>query len=132
MILYELLTGKLPFDAKQPIEFIELHVKEQPISLSKRLPGNEFPAGLEAVVMRALAKNPSERWGSGAEFGHALESVLLNQGQGQAMPMSSVPPPLPPRSTPLSEEDMTLSMKGSTGTPMWVLGACIAFFWLRW
>jgi len=43
IILYELLTGKLPFDARQPIEFIQLHVNATPIPLSERRPQATFP-----------------------------------------------------------------------------------------
>ena len=38
IILYELLSGKLPFEARQPIEFIQLHVNEPPILLADRMP----------------------------------------------------------------------------------------------
>ena len=119
VILYELLTGKLPFDAKQPVEFIELHAKEVPIALTKRAPSTPFPTGLEAAVMRSIAKRPEERWGSAAEFGRALESVLARQGV--PLPVSSVPPPLPapdPGEDRLS--DLKLPTKGPA-RPVWVL-----------
>ncbi|MBX3246931.1 MAG: serine/threonine protein kinase [Myxococcales bacterium] len=84
VILYELLTGKLPFDARQPIEYIQLHVNAQPIPLSQRALDRTFPPGLEAVVMKALAKEPDDRWSSAAELGAALEGVL----HGRATPPS--------------------------------------------
>ena len=43
VILYEGLTGKLPFDAKSPMEFIQKHVAEPPIPLDDRVPGGSFP-----------------------------------------------------------------------------------------
>ncbi len=73
-ILYELVSGKLPFDAKQPIEFIQLHVKASPIPLSRRAP--RVPEALERVVMKALAKNPNDRYASAREFANALEQFL--------------------------------------------------------
>ena len=76
VILYELLTGKLPFDAKQPIEFIQLHVTETPIPLSERAASEtEFPAGLEATVMKALQKDPDDRYATAGEFADALQAV---------------------------------------------------------
>lgn len=101
VILYELLTGKLPFDAEQPIEFIQLHVNEAPIPLSKRAPDKTFPDGLEEVVMAALAKKPEERYSSAAAFAAALESVLqVDAGEGAAVtlptPVPAAPPPSPP------------------------------------
>lgn len=93
VILYELLTGKLPFDAKQPIEYIQLHVNAPPIPLSERRPGVDFPEGLEEVVMASLAKRPEDRYASAAEFANALESVLqLDAGEGSAI---SLPTPMP-------------------------------------
>ena len=98
VILYELLTGKLPFDAKQPIEFIQLHVNATPIPLSERLPGATFPAGLEDVIMAALAKKPEERYASAAEFAAALDSVLQAEA-GEGGPIS-LPTPIPPVPVP--------------------------------
>ena len=99
IILYELLTGKLPFDAKQPIEFIQLHVNATPIPLSERLPEATFPPGLEEVVMAALAKNPEDRYASAAEFAAALDSVL----QVEAGERGSITLPTPVPAAPLPE-----------------------------
>lgn len=87
VILYELVTGKLPFDARQPIEYIQLHVNAEPIPLSQRTPERTFPPGLEAVVMRALAKEPEGRWASAADLQHALEQIA----SGQPAMLSPVP-----------------------------------------
>jgi len=103
IILYELLTGKLPFDAKQPIEYIQLHVNATPIPLSERLPDATFPPGLEEVVMAALAKKPEDRYASAAEFAAALESVLqVEAGERGSItlptpvPAARLPEPAPP------------------------------------
>lgn len=75
VILYELLTGQLPYDAAQPLEYLQHHVKTPPIPMRQRY-DRAYPAGLEGVVFKALAKDPNERWSSAAEFGAALHSVL--------------------------------------------------------
>jgi serine/threonine-protein kinase len=93
IILYELLTGKLPFDAKQPIEYIQLHADAPPIPLSKRRPDVLFPPGLEDVVMTALAKRPEKRHPSAAAFAAALEEVL--QPEGAERGTLSFPSPIP-------------------------------------
>src|SRR6516225_3493167 len=51
-ILYELLTGKLPFDARTPIEFLQLHVSARPIPLNDRVAGKTFPVGLGEVMAK--------------------------------------------------------------------------------
>ena len=121
IILYELLTGKLPFDAKQPIEYIQLHVNATPIPLSERRPGTTFPPGLEEVLMAALAKKPEERYASAAEFAAALDSVLQAEaGEGGPIslptPIPAVPVPVP---EPLAEP---LRARGRAKTPWIMLG----------
>jgi serine/threonine-protein kinase len=71
-ILYEVLTGKLPFDAKTPMEHIQLHVTKPPIALDDRIPNKKFPAGLSDVLAKALQKKPDERFQSAADFAEAL------------------------------------------------------------
>ncbi len=72
VILYEVLTGKLPFSARTPMEYIQKHVMEPAIPLNERVPDRKFPKGLEDVLARALKKKPDERFQSAAEFGEAL------------------------------------------------------------
>src|SRR6187401_2056863 len=50
VILYEVLTGKLPFSAKTPMEYIQKHVMEPAIKLNDRVPERKFPKGLEEVL----------------------------------------------------------------------------------
>src|ERR1700678_1155395 len=49
VILYEVLTGKLPFEAKTAMDYIQAHVTKPPIALDGRVPGRKFPAGLGAA-----------------------------------------------------------------------------------
>lgn len=72
VILYEALTGKLPFDAKTPMDYIQKHVVAPPIPPSERVPGLRFPRGLDEVILRALEKSPSARYSSAIEFAAAL------------------------------------------------------------
>src|SRR5688572_3994881 len=73
VIFYELLTGKLPFEAKHSIEYIQLHVSTPPAPLSQRVPGLTFPPALDAAVARALAKDPDQRYPSAMAFAAALQ-----------------------------------------------------------
>src|SRR5690606_40222554 len=59
-ILYEVLTGKLPFEAKTPMEYVSKHVTAAPIPLSERVEGRTFPPELDAILAKALSKNPAE------------------------------------------------------------------------
>jgi serine/threonine-protein kinase len=76
VILYEVLTGKLPFDAKSAMDYIQLHVTGKPIPINQRVQGKTFPPLLEQVIDRALAKRAEDRFGSAADFANALKAVL--------------------------------------------------------
>jgi serine/threonine-protein kinase len=73
VILYEVLTGKLPFEAKTPMEYIQLHVTRAPTPLDQRIPGKTFPPGLGDVIAKALEKRPEDRYASAADFAEALK-----------------------------------------------------------
>jgi len=60
-ILYELLTGQLPFTAGSAAEVFVGHMYRAPVPPSKLAPERAIPAPLDALVLRALAKLPSER-----------------------------------------------------------------------
>ena len=139
VILYELLTGKLPFDAAQPMEFIQRHIKEPPILLSERAPDREFPQGLEEVISRCLAKSPSDRFASAAEFAGALKAVAGGGTMTGAMravpppPAQSEPAPLAQAPTPpahMAEAPAPPRMPPGGASGAWVvlgLGALLAF-----
>jgi eukaryotic-like serine/threonine-protein kinase len=92
-ILYEVLTAKLPFDARTPMEYIQHHVTKQPIPLDERIPGKQFPHGLAAVLAKALEKRPEDRFESASEFANALKPFAGGAGKGYTamMPKSSNP-----------------------------------------
>ena len=90
VILYEVLTGKLPFDAKSAMDYIQLHVLSPPVPLSSRVPGKTFPPLLDAIMARALAKKPEERFESAADFATALNEVL--RGATKLPPRLASPP----------------------------------------
>jgi len=75
VVLYEVLTGKLPFDASAGVDYPALHVRAQPISLSRRVPGLTFPPLLDEVLARALEKKPEDRFATASDFARALEAV---------------------------------------------------------
>ncbi len=81
-ILYEVLTGKLPFEARTPMEYIQHHVTRSPIPLDERVPGKQFPPGLALVLGKALEKRPEDRFESAAEFADALKPFAGGAGKG--------------------------------------------------
>ena len=82
VILYEVLTGKLPFDARTPMEYIQMHVTRPPIPIDERVPGRTFPSGFDAVMKKALEKRPEDRYASAADFAQALKPFAGMAGKG--------------------------------------------------
>jgi serine/threonine-protein kinase PknK len=70
-VAYELLTGRTPFAGLSLTALLHAHVYETPEPPSRLAP--DVPPDLEAVVLRALAKDPADRFPTAAELGRALE-----------------------------------------------------------
>jgi serine/threonine-protein kinase len=73
VVLYELLTGRVPFDGEAPVSIALKHVSERPVPPSQLRPG--IPPAIESVVLRALEKDPAYRFQSAEEFITALENA---------------------------------------------------------
>jgi beta-lactam-binding protein with PASTA domain/tRNA A-37 threonylcarbamoyl transferase component Bud32 len=73
VVLYEMLTGKVPFTGDSAIEIAMKHVNELPQPPSKLRP--EIPPELDQIVLRALAKEPEDRYQTADEFIEDLERV---------------------------------------------------------
>ena len=73
IVLYELLTGDVPFTGDTPVEIAMKHLSEVPAPPSELRP--EVPPDLDLVVLRALAKEPAERYQSAAAMDADLETV---------------------------------------------------------
>ncbi len=153
VILYEALTGKLPFDAKTPMEYIQKHVIEPPIPLNERVPELRFASELQAVLGKALAKHPDQRYQKALEFADALRPLVYPPQQAPAMampgaaPMMVAPapqyaaPPVDPPAPPMHASDLHAQHRGP-GTAVLlavafvfllvgVLLAVLVMHWLR-
>lgn len=112
IVLYEMLSGRVPFEGEAAVTVAMRHVQEAPEALTDRNP--LVPVALESVVMRALSKDPTQRYQSADQMGIELDRVR------QGLPISDetavigaatiamtqlasetlVAPPLPPREAP--------------------------------
>ena len=73
VVLYELLTGTVPFDAESAVSIALKQVSEEPVPPRVRNPA--IPPALEAVTLRALRKDPYERYQDADQFIAALEQA---------------------------------------------------------
>lgn len=75
VLLYQLLTGRLPFPGKSAIECLTAHVQSPPPPFAQVAADAGIPPALEAVIFKALAKKPAERYQTAREFAEALRQV---------------------------------------------------------
>jgi serine/threonine-protein kinase len=75
VILYEMLSGRVPFDRKAGMSTLIAHVNDAPPPIRERNPEASISADMEAVVMRCLAKDPDKRYPSMRELLLALKRV---------------------------------------------------------
>ncbi|MET9644117.1 protein kinase [Streptomyces syringium] len=81
IMLFELLTGRLPFDADSPLAIAYAHVQEEPVAPSTI--NSSIPPAVDALVARALKKNPNERFPSAESMRDECARVA---GTAQAAP----------------------------------------------
>ncbi|CAM2976903.1 serine/threonine protein kinase [Mycobacterium intermedium] len=109
-VLYELLTGEPPFTGDSPVAVAYQHVREDPVPPSERHEG--ISADLDAVVLKALAKNPENRYQTAAEM--RADLVRVHNGEPPEAPkvltgaerrsLLSSPPHGSPRTDPLPRQ----------------------------
>jgi len=81
IVLYELLTGTVPFTGETPVEIAMKHLSQTPDAPSERR--HDIPHDLDLVVLRALAKEPAERYRTAAELDRDLELVARGDPVGK-------------------------------------------------
>jgi serine/threonine-protein kinase len=94
-LLYELLTGRPPFEGDSPLAVVLRHLNETPRPPRALRP--ELSGAAEAIVLRALAKDPAARFASAAEMGAGIAAA--RQGQADPGLESTRPLALPPLET---------------------------------
>lgn len=97
VVLFEMLTGRVPFEADSFMGVLTLQMFSAPPAPSALVPPGTIPKGLEAVTLRALAKEPADRYPTMDAFAEALRTAntapLLPRGPTVRMPDA-------PRSSP--------------------------------
>ncbi|HKC26527.1 MAG TPA: Stk1 family PASTA domain-containing Ser/Thr kinase [Jatrophihabitans sp.] len=112
-VLYELVTGVPPFQGDSPVAVAYQHVRENPVMPSARNP--DVPREVDSIVMKALAKNPLNRYQSAGEMRQDLERALANQPVSAELVMTDAertqfiartpPPPVALRRTDYGQEE---------------------------
>jgi serine/threonine protein kinase len=76
IVMYEMLTGRVPFDGDSPVAVAMQHIQDQPAPPSQINP--TIPPALEEIILRCLEKVPEMRFRDGAQLARALETLSGN------------------------------------------------------
>jgi serine/threonine protein kinase len=90
VILYEMLSGKTPFEATTPLAMAFKHAAEPPPSILKVNPN--LPTALDAILEKVLSKSPDDRYNTSAEFANAVLEVLPAPNSPEANYITPLPP----------------------------------------
>ncbi|MGI8752217.1 MAG: Stk1 family PASTA domain-containing Ser/Thr kinase [Acidimicrobiales bacterium] len=89
VVLYEVVAGKAPFTGENPVSIAYKHVRETPVPLRELNPA--IPADYAAVVAKAMAKIPEDRYQSAADLQADLERFVAGVPVAAAVPTTMVP-----------------------------------------
>jgi serine/threonine-protein kinase len=103
-LLYELLTGRPPFTGDSPVAIAYQHVRENPVPPSRVDP--DVPPWADAIVLKAMAKSPSDRYQTAADMRADLQRAA------SGMPVAAAPP------TRYDMYPQNTQRMGNTGTMM--------------
>ena len=111
VMLFQMVTGSLPFDADTPLAVVMQHVNTPTPQPDSIIP--DIPWGLQEVIMKAMAKSPDDRFNSAGAMATALRTVdLTGTANRPVLPVPSTVPanldyPTPPETQVLSPEPET-------------------------
>jgi serine/threonine-protein kinase len=104
VIVYQMLLGQVPFSAETPHGLMYQHLDSEPPSPRTIKPG--LPLGIEPVIRKALAKNPTERYASAGELARDLENALRYPMRMPEQTAFEAPPARPPARPPAMDMDL--------------------------
>ncbi|HEX8991320.1 MAG TPA: bifunctional serine/threonine-protein kinase/formylglycine-generating enzyme family protein [Anaerolineales bacterium] len=130
VVLYEMLAGRAPFDGDTTLTVIYKQINEPPPPIAG------ISAEMQAVVDRALAKKPADRYQSCAEMAKAYEAAIsapvaapvaaAAAGETVRVPMQPAPASAPETAVPVNIPPSTPSEKLTLPRPAWVMPAAFA------
>ena len=89
IILYQMISGELPFKGNTPIELLMEHINTAPTPLRVKRAASNVPVELEIIIMKLLAKNPRERYPTALATREALIAVQAASPMGSVVPAAA-------------------------------------------
>jgi len=75
VILYEMASGRVPFDADNFMGILTQHMYKAPVPIRALVPAQDVPPGLEAIILKALSKKPEQRYQTMEELAQDLDKL---------------------------------------------------------
>ena len=85
ILLFEMITGRAPFEDKDPLAMLGAHVSRQPPTIREIAPDLDVPPELEDVIQKGLAKTAAERIPSATEYLALLDGVIAGRSSSAAL-----------------------------------------------
>ncbi|MCB0359088.1 MAG: protein kinase [Bdellovibrionales bacterium] len=83
VILYQMLTGDVPFDSTSPLELLFQHMNRRPTPMWQFKPELQIPKPVSDIVMKALEKRPEDRYAQIADLAADFDLAVRNSGRSQ-------------------------------------------------
>jgi len=117
IVLFEMLTGELPFGGKNTVELMVKHLQNDPPPLREFLPGESVPSGLQELMDDLLAKSPGDRPESGDAVRTRIEEIRTRNKWGALHVDSNLGLEEALEKWVLSKDDERLTTGQKTGRP---------------
>lgn len=129
IVLYELVTGRWPFEAENQVEIMRMHLLQPPPVMSTMREGLTVRPELEALVQKALAKKKDQRFADAVEMLAALEAIPSPAAYLGAEPSPARPVPPPAASLPAPMPVAAPAMQEASPDRTWLyIGIAVAVF----
>lgn len=106
ILLYEMVTGRLPFIAENQIALVSMHIQRRPPAPRSII--DTIPKPVEAVMLKALEKKPEQRYGSAKELSDAFCRAVASSTGASIPDYSKLTPVVAPASPPLRQGQLIL------------------------
>ncbi|HNT54499.1 MAG TPA: protein kinase [Anaerolineaceae bacterium] len=120
LVLYEMLTGQLPFQSDDPVELARMH-REVPPPHPRRL-NPDIPPMLEQILLKVLAKEPAARYRTADQFGRVLQTFSAQSERLDNPVPAAIAPARPvaplPQPTPLPVEAAVDAPQSAPAAPV--------------
>ncbi|KUM96775.1 hypothetical protein AQI88_09755 [Streptomyces cellostaticus] len=128
-LLHELLTGQPPFRGESPFAVMHQHLFAAPEPVSRLRP--QVPPAVEAVILRALGKDPKERFADAGQMREALADALTQTSMPTVQATTPGPPATRPGGRTALRHTFRISLRPSTDSALALLGCLLSLLCAR-